>query len=44
MNCSLPVLCLQKHKPALSNDELTTTRKNLEARGVDVENEFVSAI
>ena len=33
---------LQKRKPQLAYDELTTVRKNLETQNVDVDNEFVS--
>ncbi len=33
-----------KHKPALTYDEITTVRKNLESRGIDVDNEFVSTL
>ncbi|KAJ8022051.1 hypothetical protein HOLleu_39430 [Holothuria leucospilota] len=30
-----------KHKPHLSADEITTVKKNLQTKGVDVENEFI---
>eukprot|EP00058_Branchiostoma_floridae_P015786 XP_002601274.1 hypothetical protein BRAFLDRAFT_95052 [Branchiostoma floridae] len=33
---------IRKHPPYLAMDETTTVRKNLEAQGVDVDNDFVS--
>lgn len=30
-----------KHKPELAADELTTVKKNLQTKGVDVENDFI---
>ena len=32
----------QKHKPTLSQDEITTVKKNLETKSVEVDQEFVS--
>lgn len=42
LNDSVFVFSLQKRKPHLAYDELTTVRKNLETQNVDVDNEFVS--
>lgn len=32
---------LKKHPPVLSQDELTTVRKNLQRSGLEVDNEFI---
>ena len=42
-HCLLPLFSfLQRHRAALSMDEITTVRKNLQTAGVEVDQEFVS--
>lgn len=35
------MIYFQKHAPTLSQDELTTVRKNLQRNGVEVDSEFI---
>lgn len=37
-------LIFQKHRPALSQDELTTVRQTLQSQGIEVDAEFVSIL